>query len=182
MSVPANDTPLPAVTARPMRSSIPAHVGMLDHHDRIGPARHHAAGCDRDGGSTLDHCRGYDGGVDDFVGELDEPRDFFRRAEGVLRNHRIAVDVRSIERRHVNGRCDIRSQHSTERRIQRDRLDAARCWIDRRAEPPLGFVAIEDLEKLLLLTHRASTVDVVTARSVAFTVLVDDDESVGSSC
>ena len=48
MSVPANDTPLPAVTrAADAQHSPSRDVGVLDHHDGVGAARHHAAGGDR---------------------------------------------------------------------------------------------------------------------------------------
>ncbi len=93
--------------------------------------------------------------MNDLVGKSDAPRNFFRRAERVLGNHRIPVNVGAIERRHVNGRCHIGGKYSTERRVQRELLDASRCEIDRRTKAPLGFVAIEDLKKLLLITHRA---------------------------
>ena len=47
MSVPANETPLPARDRARHAQVVARDVRVLDHHDRVGAARHHAAGGDR---------------------------------------------------------------------------------------------------------------------------------------
>ena len=155
MSVPANDTPLPALTARAIRSRAVADVGVLDHHHRVGAARHHAAGRNRQRLAGPDDGGRDDAGVDLFGAEPHHARRFLGCAERVFRDHREAVDVRAVERRHVDGRDHVGGQHAPERGLERDPLGASRRQIEGGAEAALGFVPIEDLQELLLLRHRA---------------------------
>src|SRR4030095_1288360 len=94
-------------------------------------------------------------GVYHLVSEPNTARDFLGRAEGILGDDREPIDVRSVERRHINWRHDVGREHAPERCIEIDSLDAARGEIDGSAEAALCLVAIEDLEELLLITHRA---------------------------
>ena len=186
MSVPANDTPLPAATARPMRSSLPLDVGVLDHHHRVGAAGHHAAGGDGDGLAGPDGSDRHDAGVNHFVGQAHPTRHFLRGAEGVLRHDGEAVHVGAVERRHVHRRHDVGGEHAAQRVLQRHLLDAARRQVERRAEPPLGFVAVEHLQELLLPPVAFDEggpiiqphVD-VSAGGEALAVVVHDHEPVG---
>ena len=73
-------------------------------------------------------------------------------AERVVRDDGEPVDVGSIERRDVHRGDDVGRENPTESGIEGDVLDAARRQIDGRSEAPLGLVAIEDLEELLLLS------------------------------
>ena len=156
MSVPANETPLPGAD-RPGDSQLAAaHVGVLDHHDGVGAARHHAAGGDRQRLARSHRVCRHDAGVNLLVAEPHRARHFLGRAERVLGHHREAVDVRAVERRHVDGRARRRPRaRGRAPRRAATRLDAARRQVERGAEPALGLVAIEDLEELLLLRHRA---------------------------
>ena len=157
MSVPANDTPLPAVTALAMRSSRPRTSVCSTITTASAPRgtmppvamRHRLAG--------MNHRGRDDAGVNLFVAQQHRARHFFGRAEGVLRHDGEAIDVRAIERRHVDGRHDVSRQHPAERRVERDDFNAARRAVNRGPETPLRFIAIEDLEKLLLLTHSSQT-------------------------
>ena len=44
---------------------------------------------------------------------------------------------------------------AAQRLIQTNGFNSARIAIDNRPEAPLGLIAVHDLEKLLLLSHRA---------------------------
>ena len=132
-----------------------AYLGVLDHDDGIGAARHHAAGGDQHRLAGMNHRGRDDAGVNLFVAQEHRARHFFGRAERVFRHHREAIDVRAIERRHVDRRHDVGRQHPAERRVERDDFNAAGRAVDRGPETPLRFIAVEDLEELLLLTHRA---------------------------
>jgi hypothetical protein len=126
---------------------------VLDHHDRIGAARHHSAGRDCDRLSGVHDRRRHDAGVNHFVVEPKNAGKFFRCPERVLGDDGVAVDVRSIEGGNVDRREHVVGKHATERRIERDLLDPARRQIEGGVKPTLGFIAVEDLQELLLLTH-----------------------------
>jgi hypothetical protein len=49
----------------------------------------------------------------------------------------------------------VRCQDSAECGVKRDAFYAAGREVDRGTEAALGFIAVEDLEKLFLLTHTA---------------------------
>ena len=155
MSVPANETPLPAVTARAIRSRPGARLGVLDHHDGVGAARHHAAGRDRRRLAGANRRLRDDARVDLFLDELHDARHLFGGAERVFGDDGEAVDVGAIERRDVHRREDVGGENASKRRIERNPFDAARGQVERSPEAALGLVAIEDLKELLLLTHRA---------------------------
>ena len=155
MSVPANDTPLPGVTALAIRSSRPLDLRVLDHDHGVGAARNHPAGGNRHGRARPNHRRRHDARVNRFLAELHGARHFLGRAERVFGDDGEAIHVRAVERRHVHGRDDVGGQHAAERGVERHRFDAARRQVDRGAKAPLRLVAIEHVEKLLLVTHRA---------------------------
>ena len=156
MSVPANDTPLPAVTALATRSSrsrtsaCSTITTASAPRGTMPPVAIDTAVARRE--STV---RGTTPVWIIFVAEADARGDFLRRAERVLGDDGEAIDVRAIERRHVDRRDDVGRQHPAEGGVEWDALDAARREVERRLEAALGFVAIEDLEELLLLRHRA---------------------------
>ena len=81
---------------------LPVHVRVLDHHDRIRAARHHAARGDRHRGSAADDGGGHDARVDDFLAKAQLPRHFLGGAERIGGDQREAVDVGAIEGRHVH--------------------------------------------------------------------------------
>ena len=133
-----------------------ANVGVLDHHDGVGAARHHAAGGNRQRLAATRLAVGrHHAGVDLLGAEPHRPRRFFGGAEGVFGHHREAVHVRAIERRHVHRRHDVGGEHASERRVERHALGAAGRQVEGGAEAALRLVAIEDLEELFLLRHRA---------------------------
>jgi hypothetical protein len=135
--------------------AVAARFRVFHHHHGVGAARHHASGRNGDRLACPDNSCWHHAGVDFLGSESDRPRAFLGRAERVLRDDREAVDIGAIERRDVNGGEDVGGEDAPERRVDGNPLDAAWCQVERGAEAPLGFIAIEDLEELLLLTHRA---------------------------
>jgi hypothetical protein len=101
----------------------------------------------------MDRSRGDDAGVNLFLTQQNGAWRLFRRAERVFGNHGEAINVRAIEGWDVDGRYNVRCEHAAERRVERNYFSAAGRAVDRVTETPLGFVAVEDLEELFLLTH-----------------------------
>ncbi len=132
-----------------------ADLNVFDHDDRVRATGHHAAGRDQGGLARVNGRTRDDAGVDLLLNQEDCARRFFGGTKRVLRNDGEAVDVRTIERRNVDGRDHIVRQHPTKRRVERNELPASRSAVDNGTEAPLGLVAIDDLEKLLLVTHTA---------------------------
>ncbi len=158
ISVPAKETPLPAVTALAIRSSPCLYFGVLHHDDCIRAARNHAAGGDQHCLSGMDGCGRDDAGVNLFLTQRYEPRHFFRGAERIFGHHRKAIDIGSIKRWHVDGRHDVSRQHPPQRRIQRNHFNARGRAVDGRPETPLRFIAVDDLEKLRPVQPYSQTV------------------------
>ena len=132
------------------------HFGVLDHDHGISAAWNHPSGSNRYSPTPLDHRLRHDSRVNHFFVEPHATRNFLGRAEGVFGNDGEAVHVRAIERRHIHERDDVGRKHPAEGRLERRRFDPARREIDGRTKPPLRFVAVEHIEKLLLLRHRAT--------------------------
>ena len=129
---------------------------MFDHDDGIRAAWHHPARGDDDGVARADDGRGYHAGVNRFVGQTHATRSFLGCAERVFGDDGVAIDVRPVERRNVDGRHDVSGQHAGQRLVECDALDSSRCQVEGGTEAALGFVAVEHLQELLLLTHSAT--------------------------
>ena len=133
----------------------PPRVRVLDHHDGVSTARHHAAGGNRRRLARMDRRSRNDAGVNVLVDQADDARGLFGCAERVLGDDREAVHVGAIERRDVDRGQDVGGEDASKRGVQWNPLDTTWGQVQSRAEPMLRLVAVEDLEKLLLLRHRA---------------------------
>ena len=102
----------------------PAAVDLrvLDHDDGIGATRNHPARGNFHGGARPNHRRWHDAGVNRFFAKLHGSRHFLGRTERVLGHDGKAIDIRAVERRHVNWRDDIGSQDAPERGVERYRV------------------------------------------------------------
>src|SRR5215475_6788544 len=132
-----------------------AHLGVLDHDNRIGTARNHSSGCDGYSCSLMNYGGRHNAGVDRLIAQLQAARYFFGCSEGAVRNNGEAVDVRTVKRGYIDRRYNVGRQNAAERSIERHAFDASRCGVYGRAKAPLRFVAIENVEELFLFTHRA---------------------------
>ena len=121
MSVPANDTPLPARDGSGDPQLAAARLGVLDHHHGVGAARHHAAGGDRHGRARPNHGRRHDAGVNRLR------RRAARRA-ALPRTRRTCLRRRRRSHRRSSDR-------TTARRRARRRRRPARGRARRRAAP-----------------------------------------------
>ena len=93
--------------------------------------------------------------MDFFGSEVDPPRHFFGCTERIFGDNREPIHIGPVERRHIHLCQHIARQYTSERLIQRNRLRAAWCQVERRAKTELRFIPIQNLKELLLLTHRA---------------------------
>jgi hypothetical protein len=129
----------------------PVDRGVLDHHDRVGPARDHGPGREGCGRPRLDHPPG-DDARRQLLGVEPEPTGpFLGGTEGLLGAHREAVHVRAVERGDVDLGDHVGGQNPPERLGQRDALGPQHPGPKPVPPAPLGGVAIHDVEKLLLL-------------------------------
>jgi hypothetical protein len=129
---------------------------VFDHDHGIGAARNHPAGGNLNRRARPNDRRRHDARVNRFLGDRNGPWHLFRSTERVFGHDGKAIDVRAIEGRHVYRRDHIGGQDASEGGIERHRLDRARCQIESGAKAPLRLVAIQHVEELLLLTHRAT--------------------------
>jgi hypothetical protein len=137
---------------------------VLDHHDRVGAARNHAAGCDRRGGAGhhLDR-RLYAAG--NYLGVEDEPsRRAVAGARCVRGAHRETVDVGAIERRRIDRRDNISREHAGERVCKQYGFAAERREVDARCETPARFLRGDHFQELLLARSAAHRIDDRRAR------------------
>ena len=156
ISVPANDTPLPAVTALAIRSSRPLRLGVLDHDHGIGAARHHPAGGNRHGRARPNRPSSARRRCESFPRQAARVRGTSSDAPNV--SSATTAKPSTFERSNdgtSTGETTSAASTRPSAASSGTRLDAARRQVDRRAKAPLGLVAIEHVEKLLLLTHRA---------------------------
>src|SRR5215469_682197 len=94
-------------------------------------------------------------GVDRLLAQLQAARCFFGRSEGAVGNNGEAVDVGTVKRRYIDRRYNVGRQNAAERSIESNAFDASRRGVYCGAKAPLRLVAIQDVEELFLLTHRA---------------------------
>ena len=139
-------------------------LGVLDHHDGVGAARDHPAGRDhcrraRDDRRATAHARrrctsALSAGVSArFVG-----------ADGIGGAHREAVDVRAIERRHVDGAATSCASTRPSARPS-ETLSAAAAQDRDVAQTGPCLLGGDDFEELLLPCGAADGLDEVVARS-----------------
>ena len=106
----------------------PRRLGMLDHDDSVGAARHRTAGRDRSGGARQHRPYRRGAAGDDFVVQHDAHRRRLAGGGQIGGAHRKAVDIGAVEWRHVDRRHDILRQRAAERIRKRPLLgwDGAR--------------------------------------------------------
>ena len=84
-----------------------ACLRVLNHDNRIGAPRYHSAGRNQHCVAAM-NCRGRDNScVYLFFAQHHAARNFLRRAERIFRHNGESIDIRAIERRHVDGRYDL---------------------------------------------------------------------------
>ena len=127
---------------------------MLDHDDRVRPARQHASGSDRHCGSRQHLAQRHHGRRDGFGQQFQAARLLFGRTIGVLGANRESVEVRPVERGNIDRGYHVLGQHSSQTLRQRHRFFAQRPQRDRGLEPPFRFVAVDHIQKLILRFHR----------------------------
>src|ERR1035441_10946238 len=101
----------------------------------------------------MNYRSGDDAGVNFFVAQQYCARNLLGCTERVFRHHGKAIDVRAIERRHVDGRHDVGGQNPAERRVERDYFTVPWRAVNRGAETALRFIAVEYLKELDLITQ-----------------------------
>jgi len=124
---------------------------VLDHHDRVGATRQHAAGGDRGGRPGHDRHLRRDAGREPLAGEGERAHVLLGRAMGVLRPQREAVHVGAVEARHIDRRDYGGREHPAERPRERDPLLAQRGEAQVALEARGGLLAADHGEELLLL-------------------------------
>ena len=102
-------------------------LGMLDHDDGIGAARHRPAGGDWRRRPRQHRPRRRGAAGDHFVVEQNADRRGFSGRSKIGRAHRKAIDIGAIERRHVDRRQDIGGQRAAERSGKRPRFAGVAC-------------------------------------------------------
>ena len=130
-------------------------IGMLDHQHRVGATRNHAAGRDHGRSTGQDgqaggHPRRQHLGIEREDARLGRGR--ARRIGGAQRE---AVDVGSIEARHIDSGDDVVSEDPTDGLAERHAFLAERRQLEVAMKAGDRLVPIDHLEKLLLL-RRAS--------------------------
>ena len=121
------------------------YIGVLDHHDGVGAARNHAAGRDRHG-LTWPHVNlRKHAGIDCAGQQLHAARRQLAGAKRIGGVNREPIEVRAVERRHIDAGDDIRGEHAPQGIGQRNLLDAERLERKRRAKPRLGLVPIDHI-------------------------------------
>ena len=131
-------------------SSSSIELGVLDHHHRIGAARHDAAGRDRRRGAGRDFDGGFDAASDDFGIELKPLRGTVAGAGRIGGAHRETVDIGAVERRRIDRRDHVGREHAGERRGKRQGFAAERRTIDAGLETPARLRGRDHFEELLL--------------------------------
>ncbi len=143
--------------ARRDRSADQQHAGLdlgvLDHHDRVGAARDHAAGGDRHRLAGLQVERRRDPAGQQLGAQGQAPRGGLAGAVAVRGLQRVAVDVAAVEARDVAGGGDGLGEHPTAQAREGDGLGRQRPR--RCGGPPAGagLVAVDDVQELSLLAH-----------------------------
>jgi hypothetical protein len=61
------------------------------------------------------------------------------------------IDIRTVKTRHIDWGHDITGQDPSQGRVQGHFLGRKRSEVERRLKAALGFVAVDDIEELLLL-------------------------------
>ncbi len=133
--------------------------GVLDHDDRIGAARHHAAGRNRGGAARRNRDRRRMTAGDHLAIERKPARRAVARTRGVGRAQRKAVDAGTVEGRHVDRRSNVGGEHATERVGKRYRFDPARREVDMTFEALPGLLGRDHFEELLLSRGAAHRID-----------------------
>ncbi len=137
------------------RVALVDRLGVLDHDDGVGAARHHAAGRDQRRRARFDGEKRHFSGRQDFGPQGQAPRYALAGTERVVGAHREAVDTGAVEARNVDFGDDPARYDPRQRLRQRHGLAAERPHFEMAAEAALGLVAIEDFKELLLTRQAA---------------------------
>ena len=129
---------------------IVVQVAMFDHGHGIGTAGDHRSGRNGDRLAGADLSRAASSRSDGAVRETNRAGSLLVGSKGVGRLDRESVVVRPVERRHVDLCHDVARENSAEQLLERNELFVNGREFDRSQKPPLGFVSVEDLKKLLL--------------------------------
>ena len=139
-------------------------IGVLDHDDRVGAARNHAPGRDGGGPARLDVEDGSVTAHDDLAVEAKAARRGIARVTSVGRANGKAIDDRTIEGLHVDGRCHILREHAAERRRKWNGLRSKRRKLDLTGETGERVIGGSDSEKLLLPRCAADSCEGIIGR------------------
>ena len=126
-------------------------LGVFDHHDGIGPARHRAAGGDgsRRPRQHRPHRRNAAG--NHFVVQHHPHRRRFAGRRQIGGTHRKAVDIGTIERRHIDRRHHVLGERAAERIRKRPALAWHGARKQRGFEPRQRILARQDGQELVLI-------------------------------
>ncbi len=136
-------------------------LGLLDHHDRVGAARHHTAGGDGGRGTEVDAGRRRMTAHHHLGIEAKPLRRCIARADRIGGAQRKAVDVGAIERRNVDRRLDVVRKHAPERCGEGDALRRQWRKVDMARETRARLFGGNDFEELLLPRGAADHLDEV---------------------
>ena len=123
---------------------------MLDHHHRVGAARHGPAGGDGRRRPGLDRQRRRGAAGDHLRVEREDHRRSVPRRGGVGGADREAVHARPVEGRHVDRRDEVFGEHPAQRLGERHALAADGLGREGFAPSPRRVLARQDGQELLL--------------------------------
>ena len=126
-------------------------LGVLDHDDGVGTARHRPAGRNRGGGARQHRPCRRDAAGDHFVVQHQANRRRFSGRGKIGGAHRKTVDIGAVERRHVDRRHDILRQRAAERVGEPPLFGGNGAREQRRLEARQRVFARQDGQELVLL-------------------------------
>ncbi len=126
-------------------------LGVFDHHDGVGAARHRAAGRDRRGGARQHRPRRRDAAGDHLVVEQQAHRRGLAGRGEIGGTHRKAIDIGAIERRHVDRRHHVLGKRAAERVGERAMLSRYRARKQGGLETRQRVFARQDGQELVLI-------------------------------
>ena len=126
-------------------------LGVFDHHDGIGAARHRATGRNGSRGPRQHRSHWRNAAGDDFVVQQQPHRRRLAGRRQIGGTHRKAIDIGTVERRHVDRRPHVFGQRQAKRVGQRPALARHGARKQRRFEPRQRIFTRQDGQELVLI-------------------------------